>query len=201
MRRIFALLAVLTVALSACYSGNPLGTPVGIVGDSITWLSQGPIDSDFANYSYDVRSYPGATMAQMLPQLQQVMAENPTDVLINAGTNDVHLYATYGDGWKASLFYESMVAQPAPCVILTTVLTEADGFIGGQPIAEAVNAGIEQSVAANHNFHLLDWNAIINSGSNYATYIDQTSLVHPNAAGQQFLADQYLHAVQSDCGN
>ena len=174
------------------------------MGDSITWLSQNNIHAYFQNYANDLRSYPGATMAEAYPQLQDLLNEPqgaPQDLVINLGTNDVHLYAQNGETWRAWLYYESVAVQHVPCVIFVNVSTDADNFVGGQPIAEEVNAAIAQSVAVNPNFHLLDWNGFIHTAGNYLALIDPTSWVHPNMYGQQILADLYLGAVQQDCHN
>jgi hypothetical protein len=198
---------LLAIALlcSACYSGDPNGPRVGILGDSITWLSQSNLASSISpDFSYDIQSYPGATMADMFPELEDLLNEPqgaPQDLIINLGTNDVHLFDTNADAWQASLYYESVVSQATSCVIFVNVSTYADGFVNGQPIAEAINAAIDQSVAVNPNFHLLDWNAFVHTGDNYETYIDPGTLVHPNALGEGELADLYLQALQQDCGD
>src|ERR1700684_3954649 len=107
-RLIVPLLAVLAFTLTACFSGNPLGPKVGVIGDSITYLSDSNIKSDFTtNYAYDIRAFPGARISDMLSQFQQVIAEGPDDLVINLGTNDVHLYPQYGYTWLASLNYEA----------------------------------------------------------------------------------------------
>jgi hypothetical protein len=67
-----------------------------------------------------------------------------------------------------------------------------------------INAGIAQHVAENPNFHLLDWKAFIDRPGNYDAYIDNGPYglgVHPNAWGQQELADLELAAIQQDCLN
>jgi hypothetical protein len=195
---------VLLFGCTACYSGNESGPKVAVVGDSITYLSQSDIAATLGtDYAYRIEDFPGATMHQMFPQIEDELHDPqgaPDDFIVNLGTNDVETYAVNGTAWQASLYYESVVLQPTKCVIFVNVSTYADQYADGQPIAEAINTAIAQSVAVNPNFHLLDWNAWVHTGNNYSNYIIPSSGVHPNAAGEQQLANLYAQALQTDCG-
>ncbi len=135
----------------------------------------------------------------------------PNDVIINLGSNDVFDYPTAGEGWRTG--FNQMVGVAGfggACTIWVTVNVDADALLSassaaGVPVAEEINSAIEALPSQNPKFHVLDWNAFINTGNNFATYITPIAgfglNVHPNAAGQQVLANMYQTALQQDCGN
>jgi lysophospholipase L1-like esterase len=201
--------ALVTVALSlsACYSGNSAGPKVAVNGDSITGVAVWTINDTLApDYYVDVQGQNGFTIGQSLPELQTLLTDPqgaPNDVILETGTNDVmqqnHL-------WWAELDQEVSMVANTPCVVFVNVSTYADFFgdlDGLPPMVPDINAAIAQEVATHPNFHLLDWNAFINQPGNFDTYIAQGPsglVVHPNAAGQQALANLEQQALQQDCG-
>jgi hypothetical protein len=58
-------------------------------------------------------------------------------------------------------------------------------------------------VASHPNFHLLDWNGLVQQGDNYDQWIAPGPFgvggIHPVAAGATELAGLYTAALQQDC--
>lgn len=206
-----AAIAVGGVSMSACYEGNQNGAAVGMVGDSITSLATDDLNTTLgADYRTDVQATPGDTMADLLPEIQHVMTVDPTgdttdppsDMVIEAGTNDVF----QGTDWQASLDAEAQLLSSMQCVIFVNVSTAAGAPIGSPPnaTAQALDDSMAAMVGAHSNFHLLDWNAWVNSGNNDATYIYPDAYginVHETPDGEQQLADMVMSALATDCGS
>lgn len=205
------MIAGIAVGASACYEGNQSGPIVGVVGDSIASLATDDLNATLgADYRTDVQATPGDTMADLLPEIQHVMTvdptgdttDPPTDMVIEAGTNDVF----QGTDWQAGLDAEAQLLSSMQCVIFVNVSTAAGAPIGSPPnaTAQALDDGMAAMVAAHSNFHLLDWNAWVNSGTNDATYIypDAEGInVHETPDGEQQLADLVMSALATDCGS
>jgi hypothetical protein len=198
-------LAALALSLSACYSGNQYGPKVGVIGDSITGVSQSSIESAIGGeYGYTVEDFGGVTFVSGASLERDVLSNPsgpPTDIIVNFGTNDV----AQGDVWQPAFAVDMQILSSAQCIVLVNVSTYADELAAGQPVAEAINQAIDQQVASSPSkFHLIDWNGFIHEGTNSATLLGPTSVyglnVHPNVTGQADLAQMYLQALHDDCG-
>lgn len=198
------------LAMTACYGGDSNGPRVAIQGDSITTLSTGAIENTLGqNYGWNVQAQGGNTFQNRTESLEDQFNDPsgpPQDLIINLGTNDVFQYNTNGEAWRwGFLQIEGVAAYTGVCVVWVNVSTYADALLGNRPIAEEINAAIDQAAATDPHFHVLDWNSFIHEPGNFDQYImpaDDFGLdVHPNEAGQQQLADMYQTALQQDCGN
>ncbi|HEY2562080.1 MAG TPA: SGNH/GDSL hydrolase family protein [Acidimicrobiales bacterium] len=195
-----------SLALSACYSSNSVDPTVADNGDSITNVSFHPISNTLSpDYSVDILGQDGFTIAQTLPVLQTLLTGPegaPDDVILESGTNDVFRRTPT---WQADLDTEASMVANTQCVIFVNVSSHADYFNiqdGLPPMVPSINAAMAEEVAAHPNFHLLDWDAFIDKPGNYGAYIYHSHYglgVHPNAAGQQVLANLELQALQQDC--
>jgi hypothetical protein len=93
---------------------------------------------------------------------------------------------------------EGSTAQPEP----NQRYTLADPAFTPPQSDYAGIVAMAEEVATHPNFHLLDWVTFIDEPGNYGAYIDHSRYglgVHPNAAGQQVLANMELQALQRDC--
>jgi lysophospholipase L1-like esterase len=195
-----------SLALSACYSGNSVNPTVADNGDSITNVSFQPISNTLSpDYYVDILGQDGFTIAQTLPELQTLLTGPegaPDDVILESGTNDVFRRTPT---WQADLDTEASMVANTQCVIFVNVSSHADYFNiqdGLPTMVPSINAAMAEEVATHPNFHLLDWDAFIDEPGNYRAYIDHSHYglgVHPNAAGQQVLANMELQALQQDC--
>lgn len=201
-----AVLVAMALGLTACYSGNSAGPKVAVNGDSITDLAGGSINNTLSpNYYVDVQGQNGFTIGQTLPELQSLLTDPqgaPNDVIVESGTNDV-LQQNFL--WWVELNTEVSMLAGTQCVILVNVSGHADflvGLGGATPMVPDINAGIAQAVADHPNFHLLNWDAFMAQPGNYAAYIAGPPFglgVHPNAAGEQVLANMEQAALKQYC--
>lgn len=207
------LAAALTVgaglSIAACFPGNQAGGIVAQVGDSITALSTNAINNDFVgNYQVNINGFPGYTIGQQGAEVNAALTNangTPDVLIIEAGTNDVYQGATNDPNWGLDLFFMGLDVVNTPCVIFFNVSTLVDAqWPGTGTTAEDINSAISTMVSQHSNFHLLDWNADTLAGNNAQTYLYQNAPylgtnIHPNPAGQQWMADLELAAVQQYC--
>lgn len=207
----FAALAGIAVGASACYEGNQNGPIVGSLGDSITALATNDLNSTLgADYRVNVQGEPGYSFGQLIPELQTMLAADPTgdttdpptDFVVEGGPNDIY----QGDqGWQNNLNTIASDLSGMQCVIYVNVSTLLDAQWPGTGVtAEQINAGIDQVVANNPNSHVLDWNGFTNAPGNAAAYLYQDAPylgtdIHPNPDGQQVLANMEQAAIAQDC--
>ena len=207
MRRRLALLLALLLAgvvLSACYSGNTTSpaADVGIFGDSITYDSASAIESTLGPYyAYDLNGTPGYTIGEETPAVGAAMANDippPNDVILNLGTNDAIL-AGVGNNTNWQLSFANLLGDvgSAQCVILVTVSTNADHYWGTtqtSTVAAQINQDIYDTQATDPGrYQVIDWNSLVHQNPDWL----QSGGIHPNATGQQELANWYALALTS----
>lgn len=195
-------------ALSACYSGNSNGQKLAQVGDSITTLSTWDLNSTLGCstcYDVNVNGENGQTLGGMYPELQTEMTDAegaPNIVVVEGGSNDV---LTGDTNYAFELYAYWLALQSTKCVVWVNVSTIIDQNVpGSSPTAEDINSAIQTMVSENPNFHYFDLNSLIQQGTNLTDYYyedDDGFYVHPNPAGEQWIANQELAAVQQDCGS
>src|SRR2546421_1254098 len=193
MGRLCGALCAIIIVLGGC--GNSDRTPVAIagdsdpprvaiVGDSITVSSTPQIKHALeGRYTTDIHARPGQRIDQMLVDLHGVLAERPTAVVVNLGTNDV----LQGDTrWRRS--FDRMIAALGgqPCVEITTISTRVTGWVAIPAIAGQINRAIAETAASRAQFHIVDWNAAVHTGD--GTQLLVADHVHPSAAGKARLA-------------
>jgi hypothetical protein len=199
-RHLVLLLAAvgIMVSCSACDLGNGT-TPeafVGVVGDSITYLSESSIEASLANNAYAIKAYQGDRIDQVLPEIAS-MAINPRngnpapqEWILNLGTNDA---SQDYSGWQASFSQMIADASYSNCVILVTINTYAD-TIGDSNIAATENAEIKGLHRIDPSKYLyIDWNGLVHNDPDLL----QPDGIHPSAKGQQALAAWYRIALSA----
>jgi len=207
MRRRLALLFALLLAgvlLSACYSGNTMSpvAHVGIFGDSITYDSASAIESTLGPYyAYVLNGTPGDTIAEETPAVGAAMANDvppPNDVILNLGTNDaIQTGVGNNTNWQRSFANLLSDVDSAHCVILVTVSTNADHYWGPtqtSTVAAQINQDIYDTQAADPGlYQVIDWNSLVHQNPDWL----QSGGIHPNATGQQELANWYALALST----
>ena len=180
-----ALVASAIVLSSCTLFSHP---SVDVVGDSITYLSRSPIQSYLSSggYSPTIKAVPGAKIVQSLATVNTLAVHPPTDWIIELGTDDAGASNT---GWSLPFLAVWKAVSPSDCVIFVTISTQAG------PIAADINSTIGQLIKTNHNAHELDWGNIEYSHPGWV----HSDNIHPTPAGQVQLAQDELHALQSDC--
>ena len=95
---------------------------VGIVDDSISFISGGAIGARFGHrYSVTLGAVPGATMAYQLPAVEAAAAGDPWAIILELGTNNADDNAP---GWKTQFDNEEAAVAGQHCVVFLTVPTE-----------------------------------------------------------------------------
>ena len=190
------------------FRGLSGGPKVGIAGDSITFVSAGAIEAAvMPAYRVWLSGQPGFTIAGVQPVINTQVAAGPAAMVVNLGTNDVKP----GTAWRTP--FDTMVAslQPVACVELVNLnATIANYFaslnndLNGNGIVDAneivttatdINAAIAATAAANPRVHVIDWNSATATNPSALT----SDGIHPNAAGQAWLASHIRTALDTDC--
>lgn len=180
--------------LSTNYGGALSGPRVGVIGDSMTALSDCQIAEALGTrYAYQVRGDSGFTMAEALPLLQQMTSDPlgaPQDWIIDLGSNDAG--SRQSPTWQTDLDNEIAAVQGSSCVIFLTLpglLSQAG------PIAAEINQALASAVATHPNFHILDWGQI---EFTQPAWVGSDG-VHPTALGSAELAALERQYVDQYC--
>ena len=194
---------------SSEYRGLSGGPKVGVAGDSITFVAAGAIEGALASrYRVWVTGLPGYRIAGVQPSITSQVATSPQAMVINLGTNDVGAH----DGtWRSA--FDAMVASLAsvPCIEMVTINAKVSNYyatvnndLDGDKVIDPneivtvaydINDAIRATAAADPRFHIIDWDALV--APNALAYT--TDGIHPNAAGQAWLASSTRAAVDRDC--
>lgn len=191
------------------YQGNQLGPKVGMVGDSLTCLSQKDLEAEFGDkYAYQVSCHNGISVAEGTPwavKVDQSVEGSPAVMIVNLGTND-GLRAEHDVGphnasdVAAALQSLNNLAwdiQHVPCVIWVTVSNIPDIFHSG--VTHAMNNWMHSRAQTVPGNYVLDWWTMLTHGNNGAQYLSPLDGIHTTTAGQQMLATMYYQAVRTDC--
>ncbi|MGD0314140.1 MAG: SGNH/GDSL hydrolase family protein [Acidimicrobiales bacterium] len=145
-------------------SRSSTAPPVGVVGDSITYLSRAAIAHAISAWPYRIEAVEGKTIADMTPLLESKIMKgsdgSPHSLFINLGTNDVvHRNRNWLTSWNTLMADTSHV----PCEVLFTINQFADAYSRpGDPKAEAINRAIVGAHEADPSrVHIIDWNAAV----------------------------------------
>jgi lysophospholipase L1-like esterase len=158
---------------------------VYVVGDSITYLSEPSISSDFSNAGYQptISATPGVKIGQSQAEITALAQNQPWAWIIELGTNDAGAQDTV---WPEQFLAEWSLVSSATCVIYVTVSPRAG------PVAQQIDASMQKLAQAHSNSHLLDWGNIEYQNPAWLT----GDGIHPTPAGQAALAvleTQELH--------
>jgi hypothetical protein len=185
-------------SVSPCYAGDLSKVRTAVVGDSIVFVSQPSLEAMLRpRAAYMISGQIGWTIGQQQPAIFTDLynPEGPArDWIVNLGTNDAIQDDT---AWRSA--YDAMVAQLVgqPCVLLTTVSTEAD-TVGHDTIAAQINAAEAATAAAHGNVHVVDWSGLVHVDSHLGQWL-LPDRIHPNRAGQEALAAMYGRALDRFC--
>jgi lysophospholipase L1-like esterase len=157
------------------------------IGDSITAFTEPRLTSTLRHYHYTILGSPGASMAQMLSQIQSVVANEPSqEWMVELGTNDQGIDNV---SWATTFGNEAAALQTQHCVVFVTI----NPRLGA--IATGINGAIDSAVASHANFHVLDWGSIELQNPQWL----QAGGIHPSATGQVKLADLERTALRQSC--
>ena len=159
------------------------------VGDSITEMSKSAL-REIVGQSYRLTIYSrnGTTIRNWLPTIRLRTSKTPPhDWIVELGTNDAGQSSPH---WARDFRNEIAMLTEQPCVILVTVNPRHDW-----PVAADIDTAISTVVAAEPQFHLLDWGSYEWSSPGWL----MSDGVHPTPAGRAALASLEAAALADDC--
>lgn len=198
-------LTATVVSLAGCSASNGATSTVGIVGDSITYLSEPTIAHALRGWRYDIQAVPGRDVPQMIPLMESQIIKSPDgpphSLVIDLGTNDVvHDNLNWAADWRTLMADTAEV----PCLVLFTINTVADGDgldsrhqrQQGSPTAQDLN----RLIAAARNagparVHVIDWNAAVHRDG--ALVLPDG--IHPTVLGRKWIAQHIELTLSSVC--
>lgn len=183
-------IAVLAVAGLTAWLWDDLTShpSVYVVGDSITYLSEASISADVSNAGYQptISATPGVKIGQSQAEITALAQNQPWAWIIELGTNDAGARDTV---WPQQLLAEWSLVSPAQCVLYVTVSPRAG------PVAQQINASLQQLAAAHSNVHLIDWGNVEYQNPGWVS----GDGIHPSPAGQAALAAIETQALSHSC--
>ncbi len=193
-----------TVVLATRSSGPSRPEPterVVLLGDSITELSGSTLEDRLGDrWAVVVDGQSGATVAQRLPAAERAAADDPRQVVVNLGTNDVTLLLDPAE----SLARMRDLLALFPDAACLHVVTVGEGIeINGRSYATeaaAYNDGLRSLAAADPRITVLDWDAALRSDEDVNGTAPDALLydtVHPTARGEKVLAALYATGLEA----
>jgi lysophospholipase L1-like esterase len=177
------------------------GPEVVLMGDSITDQTAEVFAQRLGDrWDLTTSGTPGYRADQRVGDVANLALHDPTQVIINLGTNDVLQKKAPAETLDALEKVGSGFA-PARCVYLVTVTSS---FINPQDTAlparaQELNAGI-RDLAARHHWGVVPWDQLVadyDAGPQPEGPLT-TDTVHPTDVGKRMLADAYAKALD-DC--
>jgi hypothetical protein len=186
--------------VSAVSTGGPTPLPsVALIGDSITEQSAEVLaDRLAARWDLVIDGRSGFTLAEQLPAARALAEWEPTQVVINLGSNDVARVSRVDV--QARLAEMVALFPTARCIHLVTV---NDGIVwSGRSYAAgaaAVNEAVAAIAAGSSRVGVIDWSAAVAeaeaAGPPGAPVLADT--VHPTPIGRQLLGELYEEALSA----
>lgn len=194
-RRGYAVLAVagLLVFSAAASRLADRRTRVLVVGDSVTHLSEDEIlrELDWAD-TVDVRAHNGFRTDELLGMTREGVEAAPDIAVVMPGYNDVLQDTVETD----ALGQMVEAVADVPCTVW--MLLPQDGGYSAAA-AERWNNRVQDAVAGHDSIHLSsDWKALVERSPGF-TFISDHDAVHPNAQGQQIIAEAMAGAAAREC--
>ncbi len=196
------MLACLAVTAATACTAPSASSRVVVAGDSLTALAQPALSAALdGRYPLDYLFRISARTDQITPLMEADRAARgtPDAVVVNLGTNDA---VEGGRPADARAAWDDLVhaVRGVPCVVLTTVNTNADA-LGRTDRAATINARIEALAAAEpRRVKVVDWTGFVRglSPAGAATYLRPDG-IHETDAGAAWLAAADRAALAS-CG-
>jgi lysophospholipase L1-like esterase len=174
---------------------------VVLLGDSITELGESTLEARLGDrWALLVDGQSGATVAQRLPAAERAADDDPRQVVVNLGTNDVTLLLDPA----ASVAQMRDLLDLFPDAACLHVVTVGEGIeINGRRYADeaaAYNEGLRSLAAADPRVTVLDWDAALHADEEAnGTASDELlhDTVHPTVRGEEVLAALYAAGLES----
>ena len=198
-----ALLAIAGVVAWQVLPG-PQTYDLVVIGDSVSFVSAGSIETRFVDEDIKFVTKPGYTSGDLLPLVYETMdqLDLPTrgedEVVVLVGYNDVRLGVDGNDSVEELMD----VTSQFDCAVWLTLPARPGGepstFDNIDPDAiDLWNARLEDLAAEHETVHVSsDWADVVTRAS--AAELLEDGL-HPNVAGQRRLADAMHAAVERSC--
>lgn len=174
------------------------GPKVELVGDSITFISTGTFTGRLGNdWNVIVSGVSGDRADQRLPDLPGLVAEDPRQVVINLGTNDV-LQKKEPAETIVALEKVGAAFGHARCIHLVTISENMTSFTDtGLGSRAAQLNGLIRDLAGRHGWGVVPWAQLVRDYEQGAHPFGPltTDTVHPTPLGQQILSDAYRKAL------
>ena len=175
------------------------GVPhVAIVGDSITEQGEAVLNEVLGSrWPLEIDGRSGYTIVEQQPAATALADRDPTQVIVNLGTNDVW---HGGDLTTSASDLATLVATfaGATCIHLVTINESMvpNGISLGARAAE-VNQAIRDLAARDPRIHLIDWSAAVAADQSgpqpYGPIVGDS--IHPTKRGQLVLAQLYADSL------
>jgi len=199
MPRLVYPLCVLLVAtaLSSC-SHDAAQSTVGVVGDSITALSDSQIVKAIHGSHLVVEARSGETIRYMTPWAEAHIMKGPNgpprSIFINLGTNDILQGNRH---WLRNCNTLMKDTSSVPCEVLFTLNTVIDAYVQpGAPTAVQFNRTIEMEQKADPTrIHVIDWSRAVHADFGLIS-LDG---VHPPLKGQEWIAQHIATTLNNVC--
>ena len=200
---VVAVLAVAGVVAWRVLPG-PQTYDVVVIGDSVSFVSGGSIETRFVDQDIKFVTKPGYTSGDLLPLVYETMdqLELPTrgedQVVVLVGYNDVRLGLAGGDAVEELM----EITSEFDCAVWLTLPAlpggEPSTFEGIDPEAIDIwNARLAELADEHETVHLAsDWADVVTRAPAEELLEDG---LHPNVAGQRRLADAMHSAVERSC--
>jgi lysophospholipase L1-like esterase len=197
---VLAVVVVVVVALVVWRRPDDDRTTVAVVGDSITERGEAVLGQELSSHwrlRVDGRS--GYTVAEQLPAAEALAEGDPSQVVVNLGTNDV-IQGHPAPRVDADL--RELVGRfgAADCIHLVTI--NESMAVGGADLAapaREVNQAIRTLASEDPRIDVVDWAGIVRddeaTGRSGGPLLSDT--VHPTERGKVVLAQAYGTALES----
>lgn len=193
-------LVALASTLAAC--GNPnSGDQVAVVGDSITSLDKPALQEDLGGtYDLTIVGDFGATISEVMPAAQLVAGEEPQQVVINLGTNDVIAAGNLAES-VSTLAAMVDTFDAAECVHLVNInehMVELSTGESRRQQAEQFNSALEDLAGDRERVSIIGWNDVVEStldDDDPPTSTLTKDSIHPTQEGNGRLNDLYAEAL------
>jgi lysophospholipase L1-like esterase len=175
------------------------GPSVVLIGDSITEQSADTFDQRLGGeYDLSTTGRPGFRAEQLLADVPDLADGDPTQVVVNLGTNDMT------QGWRPA-DTEAVLERLAgsfPSARCVHVVTINDHMVNDDPSlvprVQDLNGRI-RAMAARHGWDVVPWDRLVadyDAGPQPFGPIT-TDTVHPTQLGRDVLADAYERALKA----